>query len=78
MTRFLSATCSQPQPECLDVTWRFAAGILRFLANFGEVAAEIELGEHGHVLWSSPGAVRDGDRARLHPWTGLFLAVPPR
>jgi maltooligosyltrehalose trehalohydrolase len=78
MTRFLSATCSQPQPECLDVTWRFAGGILRFLANFGEVAAEIELGEHGHVLWSSPGAVRDRDRARLHPWTGLFLAVPPR
>ena len=76
MTRYLGAACSLPQPACLDVTWRSAGGILRFVANFGESAVAIELRAHDRALWTSPGATADRDRARLPPWTGLFPTMP--
>jgi maltooligosyltrehalose trehalohydrolase len=76
MTSFLGAACSLPQPACLDVTWRFAGGTLRFLANFDESAVAIELGGPYRVLWTSPAASADRDRARLDSWTGLFLTIP--
>jgi maltooligosyltrehalose trehalohydrolase len=54
------------------VTWRFAGGTLRFLANFGEEEAAMDT-DDGRVLWASPSAAIEVGRARLPPWTGVFL-----
>jgi maltooligosyltrehalose trehalohydrolase len=77
-TRFLGATCSQPVPEALDVTWRFEGGTLRFAANFGEERADFALDGRGAVLWSSPTARPEDGMARLPSWTGLFTKGPAR
>jgi maltooligosyltrehalose trehalohydrolase len=72
-TRLLEARSFQPQPDSLDVIWRFDGGTLRFLANFGETQAEMELHETGSPIWISPGADWAAGRARLPSWTGLFV-----
>jgi maltooligosyltrehalose trehalohydrolase len=71
-TRFLGASRMLPSPDCLDVTWRFAGGTLRFLGNFGERAADMDKGD-GRVLWASRSATVEVSRARLPSWTGVFL-----
>jgi maltooligosyltrehalose trehalohydrolase len=69
---FLGASRDLPGPACLDVTWRFSAGTLRFLANFGEEAAKLAVPADTRVIWSNADAPEDGV-LRLSSWTGAFL-----
>jgi maltooligosyltrehalose trehalohydrolase len=69
---FLGASRASP-PDCLDVTWRFETGTLRFVANFGGDAADFEAGDGARLMWASPAAEHAGARLRLQPWTGAFL-----
>jgi maltooligosyltrehalose trehalohydrolase len=70
-TDFLGASRDVSKPGCLEVTWRFAGGTLRFLANFGDREAEFE-GNSGRVLWASP-SVKQGGSFRMPAWTGAFV-----
>ncbi|MFC4171471.1 malto-oligosyltrehalose trehalohydrolase [Microvirga sp. GCM10011540] len=72
-TRFIEARSSQPKPELLDVVWRYEGGTLRFVANFGESPAEVEVGSTGSAIWSSSNMEHEGGRARLPSWTGMFI-----
>jgi maltooligosyltrehalose trehalohydrolase len=63
--------------DSLAVTWRFAGGTLRFLANFGDGTADLDKGD-GRVLWVSPAATIGVSRARLPSWTGVFLKTMAR
>ena len=59
--------------DCLDVTWRFQGGTLRFVGNFGREAAEVEIGDGARLVWASPAADHRSSRLRLPSWTGAFL-----
>ncbi|MCB5177369.1 malto-oligosyltrehalose trehalohydrolase [Microvirga lenta] len=72
-TRFIEARSSQPKPGLLDVVWRYEGGTLRFVANFGESPAEVEVGSTGSAIWSSSNVEHEGGRARLPSWTGMFI-----
>ena len=59
--------------DCLEVTWRFGGGTLRFVGNFGSDPAAIDAGDGARVIWASPSAEgRDGGLG-LPTWTGAFL-----
>ena len=62
---------SEPALGVLDVHWRFAAGTLRFVANFGTDEAALPSGG-GIPLWTSEGVAID-ERIMLRPWTGAML-----
>ena len=72
-TRFLGGRREFPSPGCLDVTWRFAGGTLRFAANFGDKAAAFEASADARIVWASPAADRQGKRLHLPSWTGAFV-----
>jgi maltooligosyltrehalose trehalohydrolase len=74
-SRFLGASREHPTPESLAVTWRFEAGTLRFVANFGEGSPGFDVGPAEHLLWSNAGAPDHG-RIMVAPWTGAFLKSP--
>jgi maltooligosyltrehalose trehalohydrolase len=76
-TPFLGATRELLPLDSLAVTWRFAGGTLRFLANFGDGTADLDKGDGG-VLWVSPAATIGVSRARLPSWTGVFLKTMAR
>ncbi len=57
----------------LDVTWTFADGALRLLANFGSSPMNESIGEATRVLWSSPGLNPAGTDLHLPPWSGAIL-----
>jgi maltooligosyltrehalose trehalohydrolase len=73
---FLGADARRPQPDTLEVVWRFAAGRLRFAANFGEADAAVAR-ETDRVVWASPSVDRAEERIALPPWTGLVLRSGP-
>ena len=68
---FKRAGWSEPALGVLDVHWRFAAGTLRFVANFGTDEAALPSGG-GIPLWTSEGVAID-ERIMLRPWTGAML-----
>lgn len=68
-TAYRGATTSLPAPGVIDVTWRYAGGSLRFVANLGEDEQAVDL-SNGQVIWSN-GVSRQG--GQLPPWTGVFL-----
>ena len=76
-TAFLGASRELPQSGGLDVTWRFAAGTLRFAANFGDSPMEFDGGDRGQVIWASPSANHASGRLRLPSWSGVFLKSGP-
>jgi maltooligosyltrehalose trehalohydrolase len=57
----------------LDVTWTFADGALRLLANFGSGPMNESTDEASRVLWSSPGLARSTTDLQLPPWSGVIL-----
>ncbi|HEX2555980.1 MAG TPA: malto-oligosyltrehalose trehalohydrolase [Microvirga sp.] len=63
---------SMPQADALDILWRFEAGHLRLVANFGTSEAAFSAPGLAPV-WSSPEARREGDRMLLPAWTGAVL-----
>ena len=68
---FKGAHWLQPTPQTLDVRWSFAAGALRFVANFGD--KEFDLPNAGeNPIWASEG-ITISDRITLGPWTGAIL-----
>jgi maltooligosyltrehalose trehalohydrolase len=71
-SRFLGAASSLPADDALEVSWRFEAGRLRLVANFGTADRDFEAGDL-RPLWASPGTVHDGGRIRLPAWTGMVL-----
>jgi maltooligosyltrehalose trehalohydrolase len=77
-TRFIEARSALPDPELLDVIWRFEGGTLRFVANFGDTAREAAIGESGAMIWTSPSVERQRGRAGLPPWTGFFVREAAR
>jgi maltooligosyltrehalose trehalohydrolase len=71
-SRFLGASRDLPTADSLDIAWRFEAGALRFLANFGERQREFVLSPDERMLWSNADPPAGGS-LRLGPWTGAFL-----
>jgi maltooligosyltrehalose trehalohydrolase len=74
---FLGASHTVSTPESLEVTWRFQAGTLRFVANFGAEQVASSVAPDERVLWSNA-ALPDQARLAAGPWTGAFLKSPAR
>jgi maltooligosyltrehalose trehalohydrolase len=71
-TPFRGGSYGLPQADCFDILWRFEAGTLRFVANFGEDQAGFETAGLSPI-WSSPAARVVGGRAVLPPWSAAIL-----
>ncbi len=70
-TLFQGAEADYPTPTSLDVTWRYAGGRLRFVANFGDAPLPVEaLGMRR--IWASPGV---GEGTALPSWTGAYFTA---
>jgi maltooligosyltrehalose trehalohydrolase len=76
-TAYRGSTHAAIAPNVLSVQWRFAGGTLRFVANFSDRPASLELAD-GESLWSSAGASVSGRHADLPSWTGLFAIEAAR
>jgi maltooligosyltrehalose trehalohydrolase len=76
-TAFQGGTYALPQADALDVTWRFAGGTLRLVANFGQREASLALGGMRPV-WSSPKAGLGTEKATLPAWSGAVLSGAAR
>ena len=73
-TQYLGADVTRPSPDSLDVTWRYAGGTLRFVANFG--ADPLAVDSHGgQVIWSNG---HTGSEIELPTWTGIVLTGAAR
>jgi maltooligosyltrehalose trehalohydrolase len=72
-TDFLGAMWARPTPDALDVTWRFVAGTLRLMLNFGNAALEYGVFPGHAVLWASPAAAVGDGAVALPPWTAAFF-----
>jgi maltooligosyltrehalose trehalohydrolase len=57
----------------LDVTWTFADGTLRVLANFGDNPMSRDIEDDARVLWSSQGIEANEKDLQLPPWTGVIV-----
>lgn len=57
----------------LDVTWTFADGTLRLLANFGDALMDGTVGVGTRVLWSSSELDVGRENLQLPPWSGIIL-----
>ena len=72
-TPFLGAAHALPEPEALEVAWRFAGGTLHLLANFGAAPVSLQAPDGGRVVWASPGVRDVGGLVTLAPWSGAVL-----
>jgi maltooligosyltrehalose trehalohydrolase len=72
-SRFLGAEFDAPEDGTLRVAWRFAAGTLRFLANFSESAARLASEKGARPIWAGSGVAASEGEVTLPPWTGAFL-----
>ncbi|WP_429069639.1 malto-oligosyltrehalose trehalohydrolase [Bosea sp. OAE752] len=72
---FGGARWSRPAPDVLDVIWRFDAGTLRFIANFGNETFGFSGAEGEQPIWPAKKPIQPGS-IRLAPWTGMMLARP--
>jgi maltooligosyltrehalose trehalohydrolase len=71
-TPYRGAEGRMPTPRSVDVTWRFEGGTLRFVANFGAEAVELEGPHSGRVIWASPGIDQAAPGPLLPAWAGFF------
>jgi maltooligosyltrehalose trehalohydrolase len=55
------------------VTWTFAAGTLRLLANFGDNPMSGDIEDDSGVLWSSQGINANAKNLQLPPWSGVIV-----
>lgn len=69
---FEGAAWEWPAPEAIDVRWRFAAGSVRFMANFGQQEMRFGRSPGDTVVWASRD-VALGDEINLASWTGVML-----
>lgn len=70
------ASWERPVPEAIDVQWRFAAGSLRFIANFGQDEVRVRRSPADTVIWSNTDLTA-GDEISLPSWTGAMLLNRP-
>jgi maltooligosyltrehalose trehalohydrolase len=61
------------QENALDVTWSFAGGTLRVLANFGAPSISAVLGDNARMLWSNVGFIAPHGSAQLTSWKGIIV-----
>ncbi len=67
-------SCYSVSPEgALDVTWAFAEGTLRVLANFGDQPISVDLTDTVRVLWSNADDAPVNDTIQLAPWKGIIV-----
>ncbi|HZA93338.1 MAG TPA: DUF3459 domain-containing protein, partial [Gemmatimonadales bacterium] len=59
--------------KSLDLTWRFSAGTLRLLANFGGGIVNGPVDENLRVLWSSEGFEIADHTFKLPPWSAVVM-----
>lgn len=76
-SKFLGGAFDLPHDEALAVSWRFAAGNLRLVMNFGDEVVEVLLSEGERVVWCCESAVRDNTLIHLPRWTGVMVAGAP-
>ena len=76
-TAYRGGSHAEIEPDVLSVTWTYAAGTLRFVANFSERPVGLALAK-AELLWSSVDAKVSERHADLPPWTGLFLTEAAR
>jgi maltooligosyltrehalose trehalohydrolase len=57
----------------LDVTWRFTAGTLRLLANFGNQPLSADVNSNTRVLWSNADPSPAGENIQLSSWKGIIV-----
>lgn len=69
---FIGAEWRRQGPEGLDVTWRFHAGTLRFIANFAATPLLVAPETDATIVWTSDG-VASHHSLTLPAWTGAFL-----
>lgn len=74
---FEGAAWERPTPEAVDVQWRFAAGSLRFIANFGQDEVHVGRSPDDTVVWASR-SLAAGDEMILTSWTGAMLMSRPQ
>jgi len=76
-TAFQGSRLNRPGPREIDITWRFAGGSLRLLANFGTAQATHTIEDGLRAVWGSPGAARAEKTVQLSPWSGVVLRGEP-
>jgi maltooligosyltrehalose trehalohydrolase len=60
----------------LKVEWRFEAGGLGFAANFAHGTRPADLPGGARLIWQSPNAQVEREKAHLEPWTGVSWKLP--
>lgn len=76
-TEFLGSSHRMSDQAVLDITWRFAGGTLRLLANLGTSVYDTVLPPNVDLVWLSPKAKRAGERVVLEPWAAVFVKDKP-
>ena len=71
-SRFLGADHVAGRDGQLRVTWRYAAGTLRLIANLGEDTIEFDRRPPGRMIWASAG-MTDDQVIMLGPWSGFIV-----
>ena len=61
-----------PQENALDVTWAFAGGALRVLANFGDRPLLVDLSSDARMLWSNADPMPVHGNVQLASWKGII------
>jgi maltooligosyltrehalose trehalohydrolase len=77
VSEFRGGVFSLPHDAALAVSWRFSAGNLRLVMNFGNEVVEVSLAGDERVIWCSEPAVRDDRLVDLPRWTGVLTASAP-
>jgi maltooligosyltrehalose trehalohydrolase len=75
---YLGASFTMPWQDGVDVSWHFAAGPLRFVANLGDREQSLDMKRGEEVLWISLAARAAENKVLLPAWTGVFLVDGPQ
>jgi maltooligosyltrehalose trehalohydrolase len=59
--------------QTVDITWHFAAGTLRLLANFGDTDSRHQNTRDARMIWSTSRATATSQVISLAPWSGIVL-----
>ncbi len=70
---FSGGSYDLPHAAALAIEWRFAAGNLRLLLNFGDDVVEALIAANERLIWSNDGAVHETGRVHLTRWTGAVI-----
>jgi maltooligosyltrehalose trehalohydrolase len=71
--RFLGSTYHCPSPFVMDITWAFANGTQRLIANFGPETTNVVLEEETRPFWMSDGATLKDRVLTVPSWQAAML-----